>query len=276
MEKIIKIIEKKYNNEIKNNENNISKEDKIYLFDINDLLKKKDNYQGEELSLNFSNMEIGNMIQIINNSFTLKQSYFNNMLYKSLKEKDFLKLIEGIKIPSSNQAKIISYIQKLEGQLKNKIWENFIKINSNSLTEDIIIKLIKLIDLNNLLQLIIEEVEIDSNYALQLMKENDNYFFENEDVIKINKAINSTENIKYGWIEFLKNINLISLLKQKINKSDYEKYEQLLQDKNNKLNQKKEKENLKSINLKDDIDLTLINKFTTTNKNQIIREKITI
>ena len=252
MEKIIERIDEKYDMDIKSG-NNFGKMDKIYLFNATDLLKKNDNTSGEELALNFSNMEIGDMIKLINNSFSLKQSYFNNMLYQILKEKDFLKLIEEIKIPSSNQEKIITYIKKFETKLKNKIWENFIKNNSESLTEDIIIKLIKEIDSDNLIQLIIGNIPIDSEYALEIMKENDNYFLDNEDIKKINKSIKSIENINYGWIEFMKNVNLIGLLKLEL-----------------------EKENLNTINLKETIDLTLINKFTNQNKSTIIKEKILI
>ena len=275
MEKIIERIDEKYDMDIKSG-NNFGKMDKIYLFNATDLLKKNDNTSGEELALNFSNMEIGDMIKLINNSFSLKQSYFNNMLYQILKEKDFLKLIEEIKIPSSNQEKIITYIKKFETKLKNKIWENFIKNNSESLTEDIIIKLIKEIDSDNLIQLIIGNIPIDSEYALEIMKENDNYFLDNEDIKKINKSIKSIENINYGWIEFIKNVNLISLLKQEINETEYETYEQILKDKNKQINQKLEKENLNTINLKETIDLTLINKFTNQNKSTIIKEKILI
>ena len=108
------------------------------------------------------------------------------------------------------------------------------------------------------------------------MKENENYFFENNDIKKINNSIKSCENINYGWIEFIKNVNLISLLKQEINETEYETYEQILKDKNKQINQKLESEKLKTINLKDTIDLTLINKFTNPNKSNIIREKILI
>lgn len=275
MEKIIERIDEKYDMDIKSG-NNFGKMDKIYLFNATDLLKKNDNTSGEELALNFSNMEIGDMIKLINNSFSLKQSYFNNMLYQILKEKDFLKLIEEIKIPSSNQEKIITYIKKFETKLKNKIWENFIKNNSESLTEDIIIKLIKEIDSDNLIQLIIGNIPIDSEYALEIMKENDNYFLDNEDIKKINKSIKSIENINYGWIEFMKNVNLIGLLKLEINETEYETYEQILKEKNKQINQKLEKENLNTINLKETIDLTLINKFTNQNKSTIIKEKILI
>ncbi len=275
MEKIIERIDEKYNNDIKNGKN-FDKMDKIYLFNASDLLKKKDNTSGEELALNFSNMEISNMIKLINNSFSLKQSYFNNMLYQILKEKDFLKLIEGIKIPSSNHAKIITHIKKYDGKLKNKLWENFIKNNSESFTEDIIIKLIKEIDSDNLIQLIIENIPIDSEYALEIMKENENYYFESNDIKKINNSIKLSDNINYGWIEFTKNANLISLLKQEINEKEYETYEQILQDKNKEINKKLETEKLKKINLKESIDLSLINKFTNPNKSNIIREKILI
>jgi hypothetical protein len=275
MEKIIERIDEKYDMDIKSG-NNFGKMDKIYLFNATDLLKKNDNTSGEELALNFSNMEIGDMIKLINNSFSLKQSYFNNMLYQILKEKDFLKLIEEIKIPSSNQEKIITYIKKFETKLKNKIWENFIKNNSESLTEDIIIKLIKEIDSDNLIQLIIGNIPIDSEYALEIMKENENYFLDNEDIKKINKSIKSIENINYGWIEFMKNVNLIGLLKLEINETEYETYEQILKEKNKQINQKLEKENLNTINLKETIDLTLINKFTNQNKSTIIKEKILI
>ena len=221
-------------------------------------------------------MEISNMIKLINNSFSLKQSYFNNMLYQILKEKDFLKLIEGIKIPSSNHAKIITHIKKYDGKLKNKLWENFIKNNSESFTEDIIIKLIKEIDSDNLIQLIIENIPIDSEYVLEIMKENENYYFESNDIKKINNSIKLSDNINYGWIEFTKNANLISLLKQEINEKEYETYEQILQDKNKEINKKLETEKLKKINLKESIDLSLINKFTNPNKSNIIREKILI
>ena len=275
MEKIIERIDEKYDMDIKSG-NNFGKMDKIYLFNATDLLKKNDNTSGEELALNFSNMEIGDMIKLINNSFSLKQSYFNNMLYQILKEKDFLKLIEEIKIPSSNQEKIITYIKKFETKLKNKIWENFIKNNSESLTEDIIIKLIKEIDSDNLIQLIIGNIPIDSEYALEIMKENENYFLDNEDIKKINKSIKSIENINYGWIEFMKNVNLIGLLKLEINETECETYEQILKEKNKQINQKLEKENLNTINLKETIDLTLINKFTNQNKSTIIKEKILI
>ena len=275
MEKIIERIDEKYDMDIKSG-NNFGKMDKIYLFNATDLLKKNDNTSGEELALNFSNMEIGDMIKLINNSFSLKQSYFNNMLYQILKEKDFLKLIEEIKIPSSNQEKIITYIKKFETKLKNKIWENFIKNNSESLTEDIIIKLIKEIDSDNLIQLIIGNIPIDSEYALEIMKENENYFLDNEDIKKINKSIKSIENINYGWIEFMKNVNLIGLLKLERNETEYETYEQILKEKNKQINQKLEKENLNTINLKETIDLTLINKFTNQNKSTIIKEKILI
>jgi hypothetical protein len=275
MEKIIERIDEKYNNDIKDG-NNFGKMDKIYLFNTNDLIKNKDNTSGEELALNFSNMEISNMIKLINNSFSLKQSYFNNMLYQILKEKDFLKLIEGIKIPSSNHAKIITHIKKYDGKLKNKLWENFIKNNSESFTEDIIIKLIKEIDSDNLIQLIIENIPIDSEYALEIMKENENYYFESNDIKKINNSIKLSDNINYGWIEFMKNANLISLLKQEINEKEYETYEQILQDKNKEINKKLETEKLKKINLKESIDLSLINKFTNPNKSNIIREKILI
>ena len=275
MEKIIERIDEKYDMDIKSG-NNFGKMDKIYLFNATDLLKKNDNTSGEELALNFSNMEIGDMIKLINNSFSLKQSYFNNMLYQILKEKDFLKLIEEIKIPSSNQEKIITYIKKFETKLKNKIWENFIINNSESLTEDIIIKLIKEIDSDNLIQLIIGNIPIDSEYALEIMKENENYFLDNEDIKKINKSIKSIENINYGWIEFMKNVNLIGLLKLEINETEYETYEQILKEKNKQINQKLEKENLNTINLKETIDLTLINKFTNQNKSTIIKEKILI
>ena len=275
MEKIIERIDEKYNNDIKDG-NNFGKMDKIYLFNTNDLIKNKDNTSGEELALNFSNMEISDMIKLINNSFSLKQSYFNNLLYQILKEKDFLKLIEGIKIPSPNQGKIITHIKKYEGKLKNKIWENFIINNSESLTEDIIIKLIKEIDSDTLIKLILEKIPIDSEYGLEIMKENENYFFENNDIKKINNSIKSCEKINYGWIEFIKNVNLISLLKQEINETEYETYEQILKDKNKQINQKLESEKLKTINLQDTIDLTLINKFTNPNKSNIIREKILI
>ena len=107
----------------------------------------------------------------------------------------------------------------------------FIDKNKKKLTEKHILFILKKIkdfhkdNIDELIKYILVNIKIDNNYFMEILKEDD--FDLNENIIDaLNNCINIiNEEDKLNFINLIKSLNLIYLLKEIINKEKYDKFE---------------------------------------------------
>ena len=230
---------------------------------------------------------------------TNKKQEFSN-LYEELNEKELLSFIENNTIPIRYLTKVLKSIFKVlsnsttptksKNNTKKKdlqILLTFIDKNKKKLTEKHILFILKKIkdfhkdNIDELIKYILINIKIDNKYFMEILKEDD--FDLNENIIdSLNNCINIINGEdKLNFINLIKSLNLIYLVKEIINKEKYDKYE----DKINKIydeemNKKEKYAEICDKEFNEDFNIEFINSMKIINSNPnkayYIQEKIKI
>ena len=228
-----------------------------------------------------------------------KKQEFSN-LYEELNEKELLSFIENNSIPIKYLTKVLKSIFKIlsnsttptksKNSTKKKdlqILLAFIDKNKKKLTEKHILFILKKIkdfhkdNIDELIKYILMNIKIDNKYFMEILKEDD--FDLNENIIdSLNNCINIINGEdKLNFINLIKSLNLIYLVKEIINKEKYDKYE----DKINKIydeemNKKEKYAEICDKEFNEDFNIEFINSMKIINSNPnkayYIQEKIKI
>ena len=282
MEDIIDKISKTYQNEKENKSKNDSPQknkiknltDKMYVLTTKDL--------GDE--------------KIILNK---KKEEFSPTLYEGLNEKEMISFLENNNIPIKYLKNILKEIFKSLANLsptKNKnnsqkkelkLLLTFLEKNKNKLTEKHILYIFKKIkdfnkdNINEIIKYIIINIKIDDKYFLELLKEEEINL--NKNIIdSLNNYVDEiNEEDKINFINLIKTLNFISLVKEIINKQEYDNYEEKI----NKifkeeLNKKENCTELCDKEFNEEFNIDFINSMKIINSNPnkayYIQEKIII
>ena len=284
MEDIISKITKAYQKEKDNKTNNNSPQKK----DINNLIDKIYVIPQKEIEDE----------QIASNS--KKEPQFSSSLYEGLNEKEMITFIKNNNIPIKYLNKVIKEIFKcLSGasptknknsnkKKDSKLLLAFLDKNKNILTEKHILYIFKKIkdfnknNIEEIVKYIVNNIKIDDKYFLELLKEEEIDL--NKNIVEsLNNCLNiiNDEEYKSNYINLIKTINLISLVKEEINKDEYDIYEEKINKIFDELLNKKEncselcdKEFNKDFNIEFINSMKIIN--SNPNKAYYIQEKITI
>ena len=212
----------------------------------------------------------------INNSFNFPT--FQN-------EKEILTYIEKENIPIKYLNKIIKEIFKY----KNKdIIIKFIQKYKDKLTEKNLVLIFKKLNdfdkknLNEIIENILKNISIDEKYFLELLKE-EKIDLCKEIIESMNICLNKLKDInnKIGLLGLIKTLNLISLIKEVIEKDEYNKYENNI-DKiyEEELLKRENKKEICEEEFKNDFNMEFINSMKIINSNPnkayFIQEKIII
>ena len=230
---------------------------------------------------------------------TNKKQEFSN-LYEELNGKELLSFIENNSIPIRYLTKVLKSIfktlsnsatpTKSKNNTKKKdlqILLTFIDKNKKKLTEKHILFILKKIkdfhkdNIDELIKYILVNIKIDDKYFMEILKEDD--FDLNENIIDaLNNCINIlNEEDKLNFINLLKSLNLIHLVKEIINKEKYDNFE----DKINKIydeemNKKEKYTEICDKEFNEEFNIEFINSMKIINSNPnkayYIQEKIKI
>ena len=204
----------------------------------------------------------GNLIKINN----------NNALPTFQNEKELISYIDKNDIAIKYINKIIKEIFKYKN---NNTIIKFIEKNRNKLTEKNVLLILKninqlsLIKIDDVIKSIFNNILIDENYFLELLKE------EKIDLSKgiiesMNKFLKNIDNVqnKKSLLELIKTLNLISLVKEIIPKDDFDKYEKNINDIYEKeLNKRENKKDLCEEEFNKDFNIEFINSMKIINSN---------
>ena len=208
-----------------------------------------------------------------------------------LKEEEKLKKINNENnIPSfQNDKELKSYIEKNDIEIKNlnkiikeifkyknkELVIKFIERNKNKLTEKHLLSIFKKIKefnqkiINEIIKCIFNNILIDEKYFLELLKEEKIEL--NKEIIKsMNDSLKNLNDIrnKNTLLELIKTLNLMSLLKEIIDKDEYEKYEKNINEiYNEELNKRENKNELCEDEFNKDFNMDFINSMKIINSN---------
>ena len=248
--------------------------DKIYVLTFK-------NIEGEQISLN------------------KKKENFSLSSFEGKTEKEMVSILENNKIPIKYLKNVLKEIfkclanssptkNKNNSKIKDlKLLLRFLENNKNKLTEVHILYIFNKIkdynkdNIDEIIKYIVINIKIDDKYFLELLK---------EEKIILSKNIIDSLNIylndinvkdKFSFINLVKALNLISLVKEIINKEEYEKYEQkinkIFDEELNKIEKNTEicdKEFNEEYNIEFINSMKIIN--SNPNKAYYIQEKINI
>ena len=221
-------------------------------------------------------------------------------LYEELNEKELLSFIENNSIPIKYLTKVLKSIFKIlsnsttptksKNSTKKKdlqILLAFIDKNKKKLTEKHILFILKKIkdfhkdNIDELIKYILVNIKIDNNYFMEILKEDD--FDLNENIIDaLNNCINIiNEEDKLNFINLIKSLNLIYLLKEIINKEKYDKFEDTINKiYDEEMNKKEKYTEICDKEFNEDFNIEFINSMKIINSNPnkayYIQEKIKI
>ena len=280
MEDIIEIISKAYQNEKENKSKNDSPQkndiknltDKIYVLTSKDLEDEK----------NIENK---------------KKEEFSSLLYEGLNEKEMISFLEKNIIPIKHLKKVLKEIFKCLANFtptKNKnnskkkelkLLLTFLEKNKNNLTEKHILYIFKKIkdfnkdNIDEIIKYILINIKVDDKYFLELLKEEE--IILNKNIIdSMNTFVNDiNEEDKINFINMVKTLNLISLVKEIINKQEYDNYEEKIKKIfDEELNKKENCTELCDKEFNEDFNIEFINSMKIINSNPnkayYIQEKI--
>ena len=284
MEDIIEKISKAYQNEKENKskENSPQKNDiknltdKIYVLRCKDIVIEDDK--------NLSNN---------------KKEEFSSSLYEGLNEKEMITFLENKNIPIKYLKKVLKEIFKFYAnstptknknnskKKESKLLLTFLEKNKNKLTEKHILYIFKKIqdfnkdNIDEIIKYIIINIKIDDKYFLEILKEEEINL--NKNIIdSLNNCVNDiNEEDKINFINLIKTLNLISLVKEIINKQEYDNYEEKINKIfDEELNKKENCTELCDKEFNDDFNIEFINSMKIINSNPnkayYIQEKIII
>lgn len=232
-------------------------------------------------------------------SLTKKKEEFSPSSFEGLSEKEMISFLENNKIPIKYLKKVLKEIFKyleISSPTKNKnntkkrdskLLLTFLDNNKNKLTEKEILYIFNKIkdfnknNIDEIIKYIIINIKIDDKYFLELLKEEEIILSKNIiDSLNINLNDINSEN-KFSFINLMKTLNLISLVKEIINNEEYEKYEEkinkVFDEELNKIEKNTEicdKEFNEEYNIKFINSMKIIN--SNPNKAYYIQEKINI
>jgi hypothetical protein len=229
-----------------------------------------------------------------------KQKEFSNSLYEGLNEKEMSSFLTNNNIPVKYLTKVLKEIFKIitssKENIKNKSKDTdknikllliFLEKNKDKITEKHILYIFKKIkdynknEISEIIKYIIMNINIDNKYFLELLK---------EDEIELNKnIIDSLNNYEYdinnkdkiNFLNLMKTLNLISLLKEIINRKEYENFEEKINKEFEEiLSQEENCKNLCDKEFNEDFNIEFINSMkiinSNPNKSYYIQEKLTI
>ena len=200
-------------------------------------------------------------------------------------EKEILIYIEKENIPMKYLNKMIKEIFKY----KNKdIIIKLIQKYKDKLTEKNLVLIFKKLNdfdkknVNEIIENILKNISIDEKYFLELLKE-EKIDLGKEIIESMNICLTKLKDInnKIGLLELIKTLNLISLIKEVIEKDEYNKYENNI-DKiyEEELNKRENKKEICEEEFKNDFNMEFINSMKIINSNPnkayFIQEKIII
>ena len=282
---------------------------------MEDIISKITNiYQKEKAKINSPQKKDNNNNHLIDKIYVIPQkdieneqisskkktkNEFSSSLYEGLNEKEMLSFLENNNIPIKYLNKVIKEIFKCissssptkkknnNKKTDSKLLLIFLDKNNNKLTEKHIIYIFKKIkDFNKniieeIVKYIIKNIKIDDRYFLELLKEEEIDL--NKNIVEaLNNCVNDiNDEDKINFINLVKTLNLISLVKEIINKEEYDSYEIKINTSFDELLNKKEnctelcdKEFNKDFNMEFINSMKIIN--SNPNKAYYIQEKITI
>ena len=206
MDSLIKVYDDEYAN-LKKGETNQSG-DSVYIIHPLSLSKQKEE---ESSALNFSNLPVDKMIHVINANDSLRKNYFSNGLYSNLSQEDFKKVLAQVEVPYEYAKKVINHISSLKKN-KDSVIMTFLNKNSEAITEDIVLKLIKNYHNDNVYKFLIEKISIDIDYMMQLIKDDDSLELDSTEVQLLCDTLIQSEQSDFGWVDFLKDIITIAIV----------------------------------------------------------------
>ena len=248
--------------------------DKIYVLTFK-------NIEGEQISLN------------------KKKEDFSLSSFEGKTEKEMISILENNKIPIKYLKNVIKEIfkclanssptkNKNNSKIKDlKLLLRFLENNKNKLTEVHILYIFNKIkdynkdNIDEIIKYIVINIKIDDKYFLELLKEEKIILSKN--IIDLLNIYLNDINVKdkFSFINLVKTLNLISLVKEIINKEEYEKYEQkinkIFDEELNKIEKNTEicdKEFNEEYNIEFINSMKIIN--SNPNKAYYIQEKINI
>ena len=248
--------------------------DKIYVLTFK-------NIEGEQISLN------------------KKKEDFSLSSFEGKTEKEMISILENNKIPIKYLKNVLKEIfkclanssptkNKNNSKIKDlKLLLRFLENNKNKLTEVHILYIFNKIkdynkdNIDEIIKYIVINIKIDDKYFLELLKEEKIILSKN--IIDLLNIYLNDINVKdkFSFINLVKTLNLISLVKEIINKEEYEKYEQkinkIFDEELNKIEKNTEicdKEFNEEYNIEFINSMKIIN--SNPNKAYYIQEKINI
>ena len=202
----------------------------------------------------------------------MKKINYENNIPSFQNDKELITYMEKNDIANKNLNKIIKEILKY----KNKeLIIKFIEKNKNKLTEKHLLSIFKKIKefnqkiISDIINCIFNNILIDEKYFLELLKE-ENFELSKEIIKSMNdslKNLNDIEN-KNSLLELIKTLNLMSLLKEIIDKEEYEKYEENINKiHEEELNKRENKNELCEDEFNKDFNIDFINSMKIINSN---------
>ena len=230
---------------------------------------------------------------------TKKKEEFSNSLYEDLNDNEIISFIENNDIPIKYLLKVLKNIfkrlvpstpkkkEKSNNKKDIKLLLVFLEKNKNKLTEKHILYIFKKIkdynknEIDKIIKYIIINIKFDGKYFLELLKEEEIELDKNI-IDSLNNYLDDiNDEDKMSFLNLIKTLNLISLLKEILNKKEYDSYEQKI----NKaieeiLNKKENCTELCDKEFNEDFNIEFINSMKIINSNPnkayYIQEKIII
>jgi hypothetical protein len=229
-----------------------------------------------------------------------KQKEFSNSLYEGLNEKEMSSFLTNNNIPVKYLTKVLKEIFKIITSSKQNIKSKskdtdknikllliFLEKNKDKITEKHILYILKKIkdynknEISEIIKYIIMNINIDNKYFLELLKEDENELNKNIIDSLNNYEYNINNKDKINFLNLMKTLNLISLLKEIINRKEYENFEEKINKEFEEiLNQEENCKNLCDKEFNEDFNIEFVNSMkiinSNPNKSYYIQEKLTI
>ena len=194
------------------------------------ILKNEDNTYHKDIK----GININELIDYFNQSKDYEDKFYRKGNYKQLSLDNFMRLISQRLIPYLYIIPIIEYSIELKKKTI-KLLKIIIENNKNVFTEKEVLYLINnAYEYNynqNIFNLLILNISIDSDYLLQLIKKNEMYTFNKEEITVLNKTIHESKEVKFGWIDFINTENYIAYIKKIINDKEFNSFNKILLEK---------------------------------------------
>lgn len=176
---------------------------------------------------------------IVNATREFDNYYFGKGCYKNLSSKQFIELISKKIIPFPFLSQVLQYCFTLNKNAVEAV-TTLITMNKELFTEnEVLFILTHNVELKmnkRIFATIIKEVPIDTNYLLQLIKRDEINTVNREEILLLNECIYESEKLNFGWFEFIKTLNIISIIKKILLEKDYDECLRKTKEKETQLN----------------------------------------